>query len=234
MSRLPLLLALLVAAPLEAQDSLTATVDAGFVNTAGNTNVTSLNVGERITFKANQLRLAQRFAVVYARTAGITSTSQWKADARADHPVAALLGVFALVAYERNTFAGIDRRLEEAAGLTARLLARAGNTFEAELGISANQQTPVGGTTATFAAGRVAAMYRRDLTEAAYAMLAGEFLPNLKTTDDYRVNGDAALVAPISSRIATRLAYVVRYDNVPEVGFQTTDRIFTAGLQLTF
>ena len=234
MPRSSLLLALTVAAPLAAQDSLKATIDVGFVNTAGNTDVTSLNVGEGLVLMANAWTLTQRFAVVYARTAGVTQTLQWKAGARADHPLAAPLGAFALVAYERNTFAGIDRRLEETVGFTASLLAQDGNTLLTEVGVSANQETPVAGSTATFAAGRLALMYRRDLTETAYATLDSEFLPNLKTTDDYRVNGQASLVAPISSRIATKLSYVVQYDHLPEAGFQTTDRIFTAGLQVTF
>lgn len=236
MPRSLLLLALTVAAPLAAQDSLKATIDIGFVNTAGNTDVTSLNVGEGIIYVANAWTLTQRFSVVYARSNDSTITSQWKAGARADHPLAAPLGAFALVAYERNVFAGIDRRLEETVGFTASLLARDGNTLATELGVSANQETPVAGSgsTETYAAGRVALMYRRDLTATAYATLDSEFLPNLKTTDDYRVNGQASLVAPISSRIATKLSYVVQYDNLPQAGFQATDRIFTAGLQVTF
>lgn len=227
---------LVLSLPLTAQDTIPTrlTLDLGFVNTAGNTDVTTLNLGEKLEHAVARLTLSQTFSVVYARTAGVTSTSQWKAGVRADYALTGPIAVFALGAFERNTFAGIARRFEEAAGVAARLLARAGNTLTGELGMSLNQQTPVGGTTERFVAGRAALMYRRDLTATAFATLEGEFLPNFDVTDDYRINGAASLVAPISTRLATKLSYVVRFDNLPEPGFATTDRIFTAGLQITF
>ena len=61
-----------------------------------------------------------------------------------------------------------------------------------------------------------------------------EFLPNLQESDDWRVNTESSLVAPISSRIGVKLSYVVRFDKVPEPTFKNTDRLFTTGIQLTF
>lgn len=233
-----LLLPALVAAPLAAQDAppppVRVTLDVGFVNAAGNSDVTSLNGGEKVEFTATRLTLTQTFSVVYARISGVTNASQWKAGARADYAVVGPIGVFTLGGFERNTFAGIERRFEEAAGLTAMALESHGNTLKIEAGLSMNQQTPVGAETATFAAGRAAAMYRRDITETAFLTLNAEFLPNLEETDDYRVNGETSLVAPILSRIATKLTYTVRFDHLPEAGFEKTDRVFTAGLQITF
>ena len=234
MSRLPLLAALCIAAPLAAQDSLVATAGLGFVNTAGNTDLTSLAVNEKVTYVTGPWSFTQRFAVVYARTGGVTSTSQWKAGLRVDRPVAAPLGMFALGGFERNRFAGLESRFEEAAGITARVLGSNGNTLDIEAGATLNHETPVGGTRFTFAGGRAAANYKRDLTEAAYFTVEAEFLPNFKTTDDYRLSGDVALVAPISNVIATKLTYSALYDHLPEPGFQTTDRIFTASIQFTF
>jgi len=234
-----LLPAVLLAAPLAAQDPpppppVKVTIDLGFVNTAGNTEVTSLNAGEKVEYAADGLTLTQTFSVVYARISGVTNASQWKGGARGDYRVAGPVGVFVLGGFERNTFAGIERRFEEAAGLTAQVLESRGNHLKVEAGVSMNQQTPVGAETVTFAAGRAAAVYRRDLTGTAFLALNGEFLPNFEETDDYRLNGDAGLVAPISSRIATKLTYTVKFDNFPEPGFEKTDRVFTAGLQITF
>jgi len=232
-------LSALVAAPLAAQDApppppVKLTLDVGFVNTAGNTDVTSLNAGEKLEYVADRLTLTQSFSTVYARVSGVTNASLWKAGARADYAVAGPVGVFALGGFERNTLAGIERRFEEAAGLTAHVLKSHGNDLKVEAGISMNQQTPVDAETITFAAGRAAAAYRRNLTETAFVTLNGEFLPNLEETDDYRLNGDASLVAPISSRIASKITYTVKFDHLPEAGFEKTDRVFTAGIQITF
>ncbi|MEX0692214.1 MAG: DUF481 domain-containing protein [Gemmatimonadales bacterium] len=230
--------ALLLALPLTAQDAppppVKLTLDLGFVNTAGNTDVTTLNAGEKLEYKTDGLTLTQTFSVVYARTAGVTNTSQWKGGLRADYALTGLVGVFALGAFERNAFAGLDRRFEEAAGLAAKILTGDANQLNAEVGASLNQQRSVDGTATRFAAGRLALAYRRGFTATAYGTLSGEFLPTFQNLDDYRINGEAAIVAPISARIATKLSYVVKFDNVPEPTFQTTDRVFTAGLQITF
>jgi putative salt-induced outer membrane protein YdiY len=232
------LLGMLATVPAAAQDApappVKVTLDIGFVNTSGNTDVTSLNAGEKMEYAAHRLTLTQSFSTVYARVSGVTNASLWKAGARADYRVAGPVGVFALGGVERNTLAGIERRFEEAAGLTAQVLKSHGNDLKFEAGISMNQQTPVSAATVTFAAGRAATMYRRDLTATAFLTLNGEVLPNFEETDDYRLNGDANLVAPISRRIASKLTYTVKFDNLPEAGFEKMDRVFTAGLQITF
>jgi putative salt-induced outer membrane protein len=53
-------------------------------------------------------------------------------------------------------------------------------------------------------------------------------------SEDYRINSESALVAPLSQKVAIKLGYIVRFDNLPEAGFLSTDRIFTSGLQVSF
>lgn len=45
---------------------------------------------------------------------------------------------------------------------------------------------------------------------------------------------ETSLVAPLSSRIAFKAGYVIRFDNAPEPGFAKTDRFLTSGLQVVF
>lgn len=45
---------------------------------------------------------------------------------------------------------------------------------------------------------------------------------------------ETSLVAPLSARFAVKVAYTVRFDNLPEPGFEKTDRILSSGLQVTF
>ena len=81
---------------------------------------------------------------------------------------------------------------------------------------------------------RSATVYRHNFTKAAYFQQGVEFLPNLDTSEDYRVNSETALVAPISSHIGMKFAYVIRFDNLPETGRAKNDRIFTSGLQFNW
>jgi putative salt-induced outer membrane protein len=85
-----------------------------------------------------------------------------------------------------------------------------------------------------FLAGRVAELYRFTFRENTYFEERVDYLPNLETTADYRVNAETNLVAPLSRNLGIKLGYVVRFDNLPELGVKKTDRFFTSGLQVTY
>jgi putative salt-induced outer membrane protein len=164
----------------------------------------------------------------------VTNASDWKAGARLDYVIDDGVGVFALGNFERNTFAGFKWYFEEAAGLAATLVNGGGNLLKTEVGASLNQQRSLTDSTNSFIAARVAATYRRNLTDAAYVQEEASALPNLQQTKDLRINSETSLVAPISKRIAVKMSYAIRFDNLPEPGFKKTDRIFTSGLQIVF
>ena len=85
-----------------------------------------------------------------------------------------------------------------------------------------------------FFAGRAAESYRYTFKEDTYAEEKLEYLQNFETTDDYRLNFEANLVAPLSKHLSLKIGYVVRFDNLPEPDIKTTDRFFTTGLQIAF
>ena len=237
MSVLPALFTLAIALPLAAQDApppLQVTTDLGFVNAAGNTDVTTFNVGEELVYTTGPWGIKQTFGVVYGRTDGEVSTSLWRAGIRGDRSVGGRLGIYLLGAFDRNTFAGITRRFEEGAGLVLKALETPTDRLEFEAGAGLTQQRSTERVSSSFASARASGTYRRSFGEDSYLQLTSEVLPNLEDSEDLRVNSGAELVAPISARIAMKLAYVVRYDNLPEPDFQAMDRIFTTGIQLSF
>lgn len=210
------------------------TGDIGLVNTSGNTDLTTLNAGERIKINGGRVAFSQHFSVVYGRSEGEVTTSNWRSGLRADVKLSPRLGVFSLVAWDRNTFAGIGRRFEEAAGLALKVVATDLVRLEFEGGISLIQQRATFGMENDFAAGRVAGLFRYGFSKKAYVQQSVEMFPNLKDGDDFRINSESSLVAPLSANIALKFSYVVRFDNLPEPGFEKTDRLLTSGVQVTF
>jgi putative salt-induced outer membrane protein YdiY len=206
----------------------------GLVNTAGNSNVTTVNVGDRIDYKAGAWGLTQLFSVVYGRNEGVTNTSIWAASLRGDRKIGARLAIYALAGWDRNTFAGIDRRWEEGTGLLAHLLTQKKNTLDGEAGISFIQQLSTDGVHSDFPSARLASTYKHLFTETAYFLQSVELLPDLETSKNLRFNTETGLVAPISSHIGLKISYVIRYDNLPEPGFEKTDRLLTSGIQITY
>ncbi|MGH7580042.1 MAG: DUF481 domain-containing protein [Gemmatimonadales bacterium] len=226
---------LLAARPARAQtaDTLRLTADFGFVNTSGNTDLTTFNVGEKVEWQRRKLTLAQSFAVIYGRSNGETTSSLWRGTLRGDYALSPAVAAYLATAYDRDRFAGVARRFEEGAGLAIGLLRRTRDQLEVEGGVSLVQQRSVLGTGDDFFSARGAGKYVHHFTETTYFQQALEVLSNLESTDDVRLTSESAVVAPLSRRLALKVSYVVRFDNVPEPGFGKADRLLTSALQFT-
>lgn len=214
-------------------DSLQLTADLGVVNTAGNTDLTTVNVGEEVRWRRGRLTLAQTFAVVYGRSGGETTSSLWRGGVRGDYALSRAVAWYASLAYDRDRFAGISRRLEEGSGIAVKLVRRGRDRLETEIGLSLVQQRSTLGTSDDFVSGRGAIAYAHQFAEATYLRQTLETMANLEQASDYRVTSESALVAALSGRLALKISYVVRFDHRPEPGFRTTDRLLTSGLQFT-
>ena len=99
------------------------TADLGFVQTGGNTQLTTLNVGERFTQQRNRLSLLQQLVIVYSEQRDTVKASQLRVITRGDYRIDQILSLFVGVTFDRNAFAGIRRRFDEQVGIQARLFA---------------------------------------------------------------------------------------------------------------
>jgi putative salt-induced outer membrane protein len=236
-------LAGLLAGPLAAQDiadslpltadSLQMTADVGFVNTAGNTDLTTINVGEELNYVLGRFTLGQTFGLVFGRSEGVTTSSLWRAGVRGEYALSQRVSAFANLAFDRNRFAGIARRFEEGIGILVKLLETPRNRLEVEGGLSLVQQRSILEVSENYPAARAAGQFVHHFAEETYFQQLVELIPSLETADDFRLNSESSLVAPLSRQLALKVSYVIRFDNEPELGFEKTDRLLTTGLQVT-
>lgn len=210
------------------------TTDLGYVSTTGNTRVSTVNIAERVVHTRGYWRFEQVLGIIYGEAEGEENANLLRAGLGAEYALRPWVGVATGALYDRNRFAGIARRTEEYLGLVFRALQTPKDTLRLETGASLTQQLGVDGVQNDFPAARAALWYKRTLGTSAFFLQTLETIPNLEVTEDYRINSESSLVAPLSQRLALKLAYVLRFDNLPEVGFEKTDRIFTSGLQVSF
>jgi putative salt-induced outer membrane protein len=237
LAKLGTLLLVITASPLLAQAPVPRPVeftgDVGFVNTAGNTDVTTINVGEKLTRNLTRFTLKQFFSVVYGNTDGQTTTNLWQTGLRGDYNITQRFLLFGTAGYDRNTFAGISRRFGEGVGVGFKAVDQPDDKLEFEVGLELTQQRSTLDVDNDFTAARTAGAYRHNFTETAYFLQNVEVLPDLKQSDDLRINTETGIVAPLSNRFAIKLSYVIHFDNLPEPGFKKTDRLLTSGLQIS-
>ena len=210
------------------------TASIGFLDASGNTDVTTVNASERLEWVRPRFLWQQTFEAVNGTTNGEESANLIATRLRGDWTPPGRLSVYTFVSYDRNRFAGVSRRFEEGAGLAYRLIEQASHLLTTELGSQFVQQRSTEDISDEFLAGRAAAIYRFTFRENSYFDARTEYLPNFETSEDYRMNVDLALVAPLSRRLGIKLGYVVRFDNLPQPGAEKTDRFFTTGLQVAY
>jgi putative salt-induced outer membrane protein YdiY len=221
-------------APAAAPQPVQLALDLGFVNTAGNTDVTTFNLGQKLTWTTGQWVFGQTAKAIYGETDGAATAESYDASVRADYVLTASVSVFALGTYQRNPFSGIASRYGEGGGLAFRALRAARDTLGFEASLAANQERSTAAVENSFASGRGALGYKHVFGTAAFFTQALEWITDLQNTDDQRINSESAFTAPLSKQIAFKVAYVVKYDRQPEPGFETTDRILTTGVQIVF
>lgn len=209
--------------------------DIGFVSTSGNTSVQTLNFGDKITAKLGDLTVAQTFNGVYGRSKGKAVTSIWRGSFRVDLSVLGAISVYNLSNYERNVFAGLASRVATSSGLSFPVVRNAKHRLTLEGGATLTRQrgTVAGRRDLDFLGGRAASMYVYQFGPRAQATQSMELLPNFREPEDLRINTETSVTAPITKQVGVKLSYVIRYDGLPQPGFETTDRLFTSGLQIS-
>jgi putative salt-induced outer membrane protein len=228
--------ALCAGAPLAAQDTAktSLTLDFGLVNATGNSEFTSINTGEKLAWTKGRWGLSQTGKVLFGQTANVTTTESYDFNVRGDRGLSARVGVFVFVAYYRDPFAGLASRWSGGPGVAVGLVRATRDTLNLEGAFTEQSERTTAAIDRSFAATRTAAAYKHAFKSNAFFTQTLEWLANLETSDDYRLNSETAVVAPLSSKIGLRLSYVIRFDNQPEPTFKKTDRILTTGVQIAF
>lgn len=214
---------------------VTFTGNVGLVNTSGNSDVTTLNLADKLGVLLGQWTFSQDFSYTYATSNDTVSASLWHAGLRGDRNFSARAGVYLLTDYDRNRFAGIASRMSPSGGLTFAAIADSSDSLRVEAGVGYTwQNSTIRDSVRDYMSGRVAVAFYRRLGGKASVTQGLEFLPNFNQSNDFRINSETAVTAPIGAGIAMKASYVVHYDGVPEPGFKHSDRILTTGVQVTF
>ena len=214
--------------------------DVSFVNVSGNTSITTLNVGERYIRRMARWEFRQAFGVVYGKTEGTETSNLLLASLRADRVLGARWAAYALTAFERNKFAGINSRFAEGVGAVYKVIATDIDQINLEAGFQVTQQRNLDGTNNNFNSLRGATSLKHAFGRGAYFFQSAEILPNLEDSKDLLVNSETAVVAPLSSRIGMKFSYLVRFDNLPALNatgtapLRKTDSILSSGIQISF
>jgi putative salt-induced outer membrane protein len=230
--------ALMPAARVHAQNAAASPThwqaDLGYVSASGNTDVTTMNVGDKITRLMTPWTFTQTGSYIYGRTKGKESANQLRLGLRADASFNGAVGAFLAVAYERNVYAGFSSRYDELLGIQWRAIRRKQDSLTVDGGGVLTEQENTLGQRERLPAARTAVNYKHQFSNKASFQHLAEVIPDVKTGGHFRVNSETAMVAPLSEHMSLKVRWATRFNSAPPAGFGTTDRVFTAGVQVAY
>ncbi|MDQ7006707.1 MAG: DUF481 domain-containing protein [Acidobacteriota bacterium] len=155
--------------------------------------------------------------------------------------------------WERNQPAGLDNRVSAGGGLGYLIFRDATMELSGELGANYVDESYVSGTLpdgADYINVRGFIGYTRKLSPTAHLDARLEMLQNMDDSDDLRVNAEASVTASLTSQLALKVGYSIKYDKSPVMillsdpadptapavfyEFDDTDTIFAASLVINY
>ncbi|HEY5218737.1 MAG TPA: DUF481 domain-containing protein [Gemmatimonadaceae bacterium] len=210
------------------------TADVGYVSSSGNTRFSTASLGDRIVKSRDAWTFTQVARYVYGQLSGNETASELQLQGRVDYAFTEHFGVFGGVEDGRNTFAGFRARTNEFTGVAWKAIETHTDSLNFDAGGEYTQETDDNRAKIHYPAARLATSYQHEFSSTASFLQTVEFVPDLRADAGRRANSETTVVAPVSTHVAIKIYYTIRYENRPPIGFGTTDRLLTMGLQFEF
>ena len=205
-----------------------------FVGTTGNSSTQTIGVGAEYIYRPSPWET--RLKVSYVRN---EAEDQLRAQAflftgRAQRLLRPRLSGYGQYGYQRDRFAGILDRHTIEGGLVYSLIEQAPQKLIADAGLGyANEQRLLGPdlSTAILGAGGI---YTLKISDTSELSEDGHFVFSLSESRDWRYANALALTAKVTTIFSLKVSNIIRYVNLPVIGFKNTDALTAVALVAKF
>ncbi len=218
----------------EAPPPWTGSLGLSFVSTTGNSDTRSL--GFDFALKRDPAPWGWDLAASFMRADqnGETTAERYTARGRGERALSERWSLFAGASGEKDTFAGYDLRTILEAGASYAVLATPRHDLSVDGGLTWTREDLVDGPSNDFMGGVVGLSYAWKIQEGSSLTERLVLYPDFDRTSNWRATSETALQSSLSEVLALKVAYSVRYDNEPVVGFDDTDTTSTVSLVVSF
>ena len=219
----------------ERQKNWSDEAELSFVDTAGNTEVSTLSAKNTLVYRlAPDRRIIWKFAALYGETDGEKTAESYFTELRAEEDLSEQVGAYLLGGWLKDTFAGVDPRYYVGLGGIYKFLPGPVHLLVGEAGVTYTAEEYTDNTDKQFVGGRVFMKYELAFHEKAKFTQTVEWLPDLENTDDWLFNSETAVLAGLNSYLSLKTSYVLKYDNEPVSGLEETDTILSVALVVNY
>lgn len=206
-----------------------------FVDTGGNTDVTTLSAKNTLTFPiVERTKGTWKLGALYGKSAGTKTAESYFTEIRVDHAYTERLYSFGYGGWFRDRFAGIDQRIYLGAGGGYKYYTGPKHFLLGEAGLTYTTEEYTDNTDNEFLGGRLFGKYEYRFNEKNRFTQSLEWLLDFREFDNWNLNSETAVISALSDWLSLKAGYLIKYDNEPVGSLKKADRILGITLVANF
>lgn len=208
--------------------------EVSFVSTSGNSDTQTLGAGAQVEYQPGVWSGKAKLDYIKSEADGKENARSLDFLVRGARKLVSRLEAYGQGEYFKNTFAGIDRRLAEEAGLAYELLPPGAHSLKAQAGLGYTSEHRVAASDRSFVSASGGLLYKWTFSKTADFSNEAIYTRDLKTSEDWRFADTASVSAGLTTIFSLKISWALTKANDPPPGFKKTDTITKAALVAKF
>ncbi len=218
-----------------AHAQLTNESEAGIASANGNTKTQTYTFKQLNDYKWHRNVVSFKSRYLNAKANGVETARYFMLGLRYEKQLSDHFGLFLGETFEKDKFAGIDKRLITDFGGKYRFIETEMTKFFSELGYRYMHEERLDNSRVYSNYGRVYTEWEHKWNLNFSTKYWAEYLPNFTVNKDWQFNSELSMSAVLSSVFSLKSGILLRYDHAPAPGIlYNTDTLFTTALVAKF
>ena len=217
-------------------------VEISYLQTSGNTENMSLSGTVKAHREFSNSKVFMEFRTLYSEQNSLVSSKRWMSKLKVDRNIpfrrlfvlVPAFWVYGIGMIEQDELKGIERRVSLQTGVGRYLVQTEQNNLKVEIGAGYIIENRVSGQTSRSPSGVGFLGFVHTFSEKTRFEQKMELILNLSEGEAYLFNAEAAFITGLIGSLALKVSLGINYDNLPPIGFKSTDRLYKTSLLMTF
>lgn len=207
--------------------------------TSGNSQDFSLGLDTEQNLELNKNHIQFKGSIIYSESDGSKDSELYYSHLEYKRTFSSKVYILGFGRIERNVLAGYNYRLALSGGggyfwiksEKFELTSEVAIGLSRENNISKNNEPDI---TLSFASCLISSSLKIKISSNSEFIYQERFFLNLDNTEDYRLTSLSSISTNISSHLALKISYQLKYNHLPVPGFKSTDHYLLSSLVLNF
>ena len=207
-----------------------------FVQTDGNTNVTTFAFGNTLKYQfSEKLDALWTLRALYGETDGQRNAENYRTELRGNYLINQRIYSYGQIGWFKDVFAGFDQGYSGGAGVGYKFLEGPKHFLNGEAGLNYTKEEYVDGTEDDFPEARAFGKYEYAFNERNRFSQILEFLDDLTDSNKYKFLSETAVIAQLSNSLSLKVSYEIRYNSKPvSSDLEKSDTLLSAAIVANF